>query len=194
MRHGLSTEKRAWAAVVLYTVFLYGTMTLVFDLYVSLYDRIGRETMSTAINLTFLVVGMLLLAVVLRGSTNRAGSLLAFLLIVLATAFCLKQLTVPAKRIHFFQYAPLTLLIFHAVSFRSRDRYRYVWTLSLVALLGLGDEALQGLLPKRLFGLSDVVVNTVAGMLTLSFLAFVLPRKKEEGEPRITNARPKEES
>ncbi len=170
----LSTEKRAWTAVALYTVFLYSTMTVAFDLYVSIYDRIGKQTMSTAINLVFAAAGVALLALLWRHSPNRSGAMAAFLLIALATAFCLQQLQVPAKRIHFFQYAPLTLLILHAVGFRSKDRYRYVWTLACVALIGVGDETLQGLLPNRYFGLSDIVVNAVAGLLTLAFITFVL--------------------
>ena len=86
----------------------------------------------------------------------------------------------PAKRLHFFKYAPLTLLVFEVVGFRLRNRFRYVWVLAVVTLIGLGDETIQWVLPSRRFALTDVATNAAAGFLTLAFLAFVVG----EGLPR----------
>jgi hypothetical protein len=43
-----------------------------------------------------------------------------------------------------------------------------------VTLIGLGDESLQAIVPKRHFGLLDLVVDLVAGLLTLAFIGFVV--------------------
>ncbi len=175
MRPGIfSSPRKAWIAVVLYTVFLYSTLTLSFDLYVSLFDRMGREFMDSLMSWMYLPLGLILAALIFIFFPRRIGAYVAFLLIALAFICCLQFLTVPAKRFHFLQYGLLTVLVFDALRFHCHDRYHYVWTLLIVALLGLGDETVQGILPDRYFGVADVVLNSVAGLLTLAFLGFVI--------------------
>ncbi|HEY3132772.1 MAG TPA: VanZ family protein [Acidobacteriota bacterium] len=169
-----SSPARAWTAVVLYTAFLYSTMTLAFNLYVRLYDHMGRPFMDRLMSWMYLPVVLAVLAFVVFFLPRSLGSYAAFVLICLALAYSLKYLEVPAKRFHFFQYWPLTFFVFDALRFRCKDRYLYVWTFALVTLIGLGDETLQGMVPKRHFGLLDVVVDSVAGLLTLAFIGFVM--------------------
>lgn len=175
-----STPTKAWTAVAVYTGILYSTLTVAFDLYVSVYDRMGRAVVSSWMNRAFLAAGLLLLLVVIRVAPRKLSGYVAFLLIGLAVAFCLQYLTIPAKRFHFFQYAPLTVLVFDALRFRCQDQSIYVWTLSTVFLIGLGDETIQGLLPDRYFGVVDLAINTAAGALTLAFIGFVW---REENYP-----------
>ncbi len=175
MKPGIfSSPRKAWIAVALYTVFLYSTLTLSFNLYVSLFDRMGRDFMDGLMSWMYLPLGLILILLIFFFFPRRIGAYVAFLLITLAFICCLQFLTVPAKRFHFLQYAPLTVLLFDALRFHCHDRYHYVWTLLIVALLGLGDETVQGILPDRHFGVADVVLNSVAGLLTLSFLGFVV--------------------
>lgn len=168
------TERRAWAAVAVYTVFLYSTLTIAFDIYVYFFDRMGKPFMSKVMSWMYLPIGLVLLLFLVLYLPRRFGAYLAFLIISLALLYCLRFLDVPAKRFHFLQYGPLTVLVFDALRFRSQSRYLYVYTLALVSLIGLGDEVLQALLPRRTFGLIDVVVNSAAGALTLAFIGFVM--------------------
>ncbi|MFQ5930356.1 MAG: VanZ family protein [Acidobacteriota bacterium] len=168
------SARTAWIAVASYTVFLYATLSVSFDMYSFVYDRIGREAMSRWMNMMFVPVGLILLLFVLFFLPRKFGVYLSFSLICLGVALCLNLLTIPAKRFHFFQYAPLTVLVFDALRFSVKDHYLYVWTLAAVALLGLGDETIQWMLPSRYFGLTDVAVNAGAGLLTLAFIRFVL--------------------
>lgn len=150
--------------------------------------------MSRAINSTFVFVGLGALTAIGRTVRAKPGSSLAFLLICLATAFCVNAITTPAKRLHFFQYGPLSVLVFAAVGFRSSDRFRYIWTLAIVSLIGLGDELIQGALPSRRFAVVDIATNAMAGALTLAFIGFVIgegspvpqpgARSPESGVPR----------
>ena len=39
----------------------------------------------------------------------------------------------------------------------------------------LGDEFVQSLVPNRYFGWLDIGVNATASLLTLAFIAFVMP-------------------
>ena len=168
------SERTAWAAVGSYTILLYGTLTVAYDLYTAVYRRIGEAEMSLWIDRLFLVTGFALLVFIVLMLPRTVRSYLAFAVICAAVAFCLHLITVPAKRFHFFQYAPLTVLVFDAVRFRSLGRFQYVWTVVLVSVIGLGDETIQWMLPTRFFGIPDLLTNSTAGLLTLVFIAFVL--------------------
>ncbi len=169
-----SSARKAWIAVAAYTVFLYATLTIAFDIFMFYTNQIGPDSVSSRMNLAFVGVGVTLLLFIIFSLPRVWGVYLSFTLICLGVAFSLQILTIPAKRFHFFQYAPLTVLVFDALRFTIRGRFLYVWTLALVALIGLGDETLQWILPRRYFGLVDLVVNTAAGLFTLAFIGFVL--------------------
>ncbi len=166
--------RNAWIAVAAYTVFLYATLTIAYDIFMFYSNRIGPDSMLSYMNLAFVPVGVILLLFIIFSLPRVWGVYLSFTLICLGVAFSLQILTIPAKRFHFFQYAPLTVLVFDALRFTIRGRFLYIWTLALVALIGLGDETLQWILPNRFFGIADLVVNTAAGLFTLAFIGFVL--------------------
>lgn len=71
-------------------------------------------------------------------------------------------------------------MVFDALRFTLKDGWLDVGTLALVALIGVGDETLQWILPTRHFGWLDIIVNAEAGLLTLIFIRFVL---REENDP-----------
>jgi hypothetical protein len=174
-RRGIFTSERyAWVAVALYTLILYSTLTVAFDLYVSVYDRVGKAAVSQWMNMSLAGTGVLLALIAIIWIQPKASGYLALLLIGLSVVFCVSHLPIPAKRFHFFQYAPLTVLVFDSLRFRCRDRGIYVCSMALVALIGLGDETIQWLLPDRHFGTLDLVINSAAGLLTLVFIGFVL--------------------
>jgi hypothetical protein len=50
----------------------------------------------------------------------------------------------------------------------------YLWSWAAVCVIGLGDEIVQGLLPKRHFGLLDIGVDSLAGVLALAFIGLVI--------------------
>lgn len=177
----------AWAAVILYTVALYGTLTIAFRLYSYIFDRMGKPFMSSAMMWIYAPVGLFLLCLLVFRLPRRTGAYLTFLMLGLALFYCLTRLEVPAKRFHFLQYAPLGVLVFDALRFHCRDRYHYIWAMAIVSLVGLGDEILQGILPNRYFGVNEVVINSAAGFFALVFIAFVLG---EENYPWPRKGRP----
>ncbi|MEE8304847.1 MAG: VanZ family protein [Candidatus Tectomicrobia bacterium] len=175
LKHGVfSSVKKAWLAIIAYTLFLYGTLSVAYDVFIFLGNWVGRDAVSGRMNMMFLLAGaVLLLFVIFRLPRTWSGSL-SFALIGLAVAMTIYGLDIPAKRFHFFQYAPLTLLVFDALRFTLKDRWLYVGTLALVALIGVGDETIQWILPTRYFGFLDIIVNIEASLLTLVFIRFVL--------------------
>jgi hypothetical protein len=169
-----STARLAWCAVLVYTLFLYASLTLTYDLYMQLFNRIGQDSVSSLFNWTYLVLAAALLSLMVWRLPKHTGAYLSFLIIALIAGYVLHLEEVPANRVHFLQYGPLTVLVLDALRFRLRDRYIYVWTLVVVSLIGVGDEFLQGLLPDRRFDLHDVILNSLACALTLSWLGWVL--------------------
>jgi hypothetical protein len=155
-------------------VFLFATLTIAYDIFMFYSTRVGPDSVLSYMNLAFVPVGLALLLFIIFSLPREWGVYVSFTLICLGVAFSLQILTIPAKRFHFFQYAPLTVLVFDALRFTIRGRFLYIWTLALVALIGLGDETLQWMLPNRYFGIVDLVVNTAAGLFTLAFIGFVL--------------------
>ena len=155
-------------------MFLYATLTLAYDIYVWFFDRLGKAFMSSFMIWMYLPLGLALLVFLLFFLPRRPVAYLVFLLICLAVVGCLNWLTIPAKRFHFLQYGPLTLLVFEALRYRFQGRSLYLWTLVAVTLIGVGDETLQAVLPRRHFGYIDILVNSTAGLLTLAFIRWVI--------------------
>lgn len=192
-----SSSRRAWLAVGLYTVFLYSTLTLAFEIYVWIFDRLGKTTMSSIMIWMYLPLGLGLLAFVFFRLPRHPKAYLAFALICLVLLCCLKVIAIPAKRFHFLQYGPLTFFVFDAMRFSFRGRYLYLWTLATVVVIGLGDETLQAILPQRFFGLTDIAINSAAGILTLAFIAFVVGEEHYpwgKGKSEIRDLKPETSS
>ena len=167
-------ERMAWTVFVAYVLVLWATLVPSFNLYVAIYDRVGRETVSFWMNAgVATVAGIVGLAAAWVYRPRPSGyALLAVL--GAALAFCLDNLPIPAKRFHFMQYGPLAVLALDALRFRVRGMENYIWALVLVVLVGLGDEVIQHFLPDRYFGFLDVMVNTLAGAMALAFVGGVL--------------------
>lgn len=166
-------EQHAWIAVAVYAVILYSTLTIAFDLYVSVFDRVGKATVSWWMNVSLGAAGLAVALLVIRLYRPRLSGYLILLASALTVAFSMNQLSVPAKRFHFFQYGPLTLLLFDALRFRLRGRDLYGWAFIGIALVGLGDELLQAALPDRHFGVVDLAVNATAGAIVLALIGLV---------------------
>ncbi len=106
-----SSARSAWIAVAAYTLFLYATLTIAYDIFIFYSNRIGPDSVSSHMNLAFVPVGVILLLLIMFSLTRVWGIYLSFTLICLGVAFSLQILTIPAKRFHFFQYASLTIFL-----------------------------------------------------------------------------------
>ncbi|GAB4233757.1 MAG: hypothetical protein Kow00109_06580 [Acidobacteriota bacterium] len=173
-RTWFSSEARAWLAVGIYTTCLYSTLTVAFRLYVTVYDRVGRSTVSRWMNGALLLAAALCAIWLIRVYRPRPVGYLALVIAAATLIYAMHVLQVPAKRFHYFEYIPLAVLLFDALRFRFKAPDLHLYTFAAVCLVGLGDESLQGLLPNRYFGVTDLVVNASAGALTLLILAFVV--------------------
>jgi len=83
------------------------------------------------------------------------------------------------KLLHLLAYTALSVLCYQ--SWRVARSRRVMLTISLIALLGLIDEAIQAALPYRQASLSDWGFDLLAAVLTvlaLSVLDYVMPASK----------------
>ncbi len=173
-------ERTAWISLAVYTMLLYATLTLTYDLYIAAFNRLGKAAISQGI---YAVAGVITVAVFLfiwlrlprTPSTYVTASLIGIL-----AYYAMAIEDIPANRIHFFQYCPLAILALEALRFRIPDRNVYLWTFLMVGLIGVGDEFVQGLLPDRYFDAKDVALNALAGLVVLAFVGFAV---REENYP-----------
>ncbi|WP_374630999.1 VanZ family protein [Ferrovibrio sp.] len=163
-----------------------------FPLWLWLSDRLGAGARFMPFALAGLLLAGMLFARMLFASHGRqrdirwlaAGLLAALLGLVLADP------DFPAKRVHVAEYALLALVLRRAVRpwFTGGD---LVFAVALLGFLaGLHDEAIQGLLPSRSYGLRDILVDGL-GAIAGACIAQGLGYHSSAAEPARWRAMPK---
>jgi hypothetical protein len=92
----------------------------------------------------------------------------ALVLLAAAIGAMVLGLSIPEERVHFVEYGALALLARYALACHLPPSRQYLGAWLLASIAGWCDEAIQGLLPDRVYDLRDVVVNSVAALLTLA--------------------------
>ena len=121
------------------------------------------------------IAGALVLALVLR-LRRRGASPGAYVLAALAALGCAVGLgwlrAIRLERVHLPEYAIATCLAWRAIAPATGDRAaRYVAAAVLAALLGWGDELLQGITPGRVYDIRDVAANALGASVGAVALA-----------------------
>jgi hypothetical protein len=110
--------------------------------------------------------------VIARGLARRGAPLGVWLLLALAAGgylAALQWLTVrPIERIHLPEYGVVAALAWWALRGRRIAVGRaHAGALAITLVVGLADEALQLVIPRRFFDWRDVALNGAAGLLAL---------------------------
>jgi len=128
-----------------------------FPLWAVLSARLGREI---AAYMPFALAGLLGLALLLFSLRRRwHWPALGFALGFAAFGLWLADPAFPAKRVHVAEYALLALLLRRAMQPWLGGPQLTLFAAIAASLYGIHDEMLQGLLPERTFGLSDIAVD-----------------------------------
>ena len=83
----------------------------------------------------------------------------------------------PIEGLHFIQYGVLGLLAYRALSHRTHDLGVYLSATLIATIVGIIDEAVQWILPNRVWDIRDILFN-LSGSLMVQFaigLGFRLP-------------------
>ena len=150
----------------LYLIFLFGTVPLMPQLWVQV-ARLGKWHRWIPEGIGVLLILSTLRGLIRKETTHAFGR--GFFFVLLTTVFILSMDLVkrPVERIHFSEYGFLAFVLFRFLHHWDSSRYTYGWTAIGVCLIGFLDEALQGLLPNRVYDPRDLWFNGVAGVLGL---------------------------
>jgi hypothetical protein len=88
------------------------------------------------------------------------------------------------EAMHLLQYGVLSLLLYRAYGRRYGDRGAYACAALLGAFLGIFDEVIQWTVPRRQFGLNDIIINVLSVLLIQGGLAAGLATRCRGGPGR----------
>lgn len=161
-------ERRLWLWLLVVLVAIWSTLGLAGALVGVLRDR---RLLDAAFILGLLVTMATITAVALR---ERPGGREVWVSLGIAAAYgmVVVRMGIPvAERTHLFEYGLVAALLFQALSERFRGG-RSLWApaalaAGVTALLGWVDEAIQVLLPNRVYDIRDVGFNALAGLMAI---------------------------
>lgn len=112
----------------------------------------------------------------MRRVSSVGWSLLAVVFVFYVAGFTLSSLT-PAEKTHFLYYGLLAWVVYRALAVDVDPPALEIATVLVVTCLGLGDEAVQYVLPRRFFEWKDVGLNAISAGLATAWIA-VVPRRE----------------
>lgn len=176
------TDYWLWSIIVVYTGIIYATLSIVSKIRKSLVEKFGPNVFDH-IYWFFGIIAIILLFYCLR--TFRGKQLFKKLAITFVIAciygYYLSGMKYPIERIHFLEYGLLGALILIAFNRHIKNWLSIIFSLNLVYWIGLGDEAIQGILANRVGEIRDSVINLFSGALGIALLWMVSDSLQEKG-------------
>lgn len=171
-------ERRLWLWTLAVMVAIYSTLGPARTLVDALRER-------NLLRISFALVLLLVVAAVGRGLVKRRpgwseigvafGVAFAYLVMFI-------RMGSPEERTHLIEYGIVAALIHQALLERVRHGRRVpapaALTVALTALLGLLDEAIQAMLPGRVYDLRDVGFNALAGFMVIVARLALEPQRR----------------
>lgn len=91
--------------------------------------------------------------------------------------FTLKLWERPEEAIHFLEYGLLGLLLFRALRHHIHDRSVYLTAILIGGLVGIFDEVLQWMIPRRIWDMRDIGLNALScGLCQLAIWKGIQPK------------------
>ncbi len=169
-----------WGAVLLYTGFIYATLSVMPRVWGALWGYTQGRVDYVGTMVAVLVGFGLCLYLALR-----CRRLLPFLLVPpVGTVYALLLANLgrsPAERLHLAEYGLLSLLVFLALRIDMPRRRAYLWGWAIAAVLGTIDEGIQWLLPSRVFELKDIGLNILCSGLGMLVVALLHDAQRDPG-------------
>lgn len=167
-------ERRLWIAFVAAVVVL---LAALYPLQFVLDALRARNLLRFAIGGVFLSAAILAAVALARRRAPLRAWLVLTLCVTVYAGLAL-AMEVPQERLHLVEYGALALLgraaLAESVAVRAlsgRVSSVDVWALGASTAIGWLDEAIQGILPNRIYDLRDVAFNALAAALALGSAA-----------------------
>ncbi len=113
-------------------------------------------------------------------------------LVVIAAAYIgytIELRKVPEEAIHFVQYGALGVLVYRALTHRLKDTGIYLAAALICAMVGIVDEMIQWITPKRYWDLRDIWLNLFSGSMVQIGIAMAFNPSIISGWPNRTTLR-----
>ena len=167
-------ERRLWIAVAVAVAAL---LAALYPLQFALDALRAKGLLRLAIAGLFLFCAAAVAAVLARRRAPFGAWLVGAAAGAVYAGFAL-AMEVPQERLHLVEYGGLALLVRLAIAESRGLRapgaavwHVDAWTLGVVTAIGWLDEAVQGILPNRIYDLRDVAFNALAAALALGAAA-----------------------
>jgi VanZ family protein len=170
----------AWLWVILFTIVIYATLPVAPVAWRVFARRVGNGAEIIVITSLLLTAGGVLWLSLRRAGPIAAGriALLGAVGAVYLAIIAMVELT-PAEKLHFLYYGLLAVLVYRALRLDLGGGSLLVLTVIVVAVIGLGDEVLQGIIPRRYFEWKDVALNAVSGLLATALIVILWQPDRE---------------
>lgn len=152
-----------------YLLAIYAYLPFSAEILLSLIKQDLISTIVTTIYICAAVVALWIMLVVYRIRDIAAYILMSMLALVVV--YFMSGLEVQQERIHFIQYAALTMGILWCFGERRVKKSTWVLAIAMSSLAGLIDECIQGIVPNRYFDMQDVWLNALASLVGAGFYA-----------------------
>lgn len=165
-------EFLSWAYVVLWSGLTFATVPFVRDVVDYVGGRWGHDVFTYGVAAIVILVAVAVIALLLKRRISVAGYawLLGIAGLIVYQTFEL-QAGSPVEAVHFVQYGILSLLLYRAFTHRVRDYSIYVAATIAGTIIGMIDETVQWVTPRRHFGVQDIWLNCTAVALVQAALA-----------------------
>lgn len=158
-----------WLWVLLCSAGIFITVPFTRDLQIFVYNTAGKE-LFTYIVVSVVCIGLavLLYYFIFRLKVKKVSQYIwLFFCAGLYLYFTLKLKKHPEEAVHFLEYGLLSYLFFRALSQKIQDRTVYLTASLFVLLVGMLDESLQWVIPRRVWSYKDIGLNLLAGGIFL---------------------------
>ena len=161
-----SREWVSWLLVAAWSLVIFATIPLARAIQRGVREAFGEQAFLYAVLVAILAAFLATLRH-LRGlgriSPARGAWLAGVAAVYAGYAFTLRQ--TPVEAVHFLQYGVLGVLAFRALTHRVHDPGIYLAAALIGGIVGILDEAIQWLTPRRFWDLRDVWFNCFAASL-----------------------------
>lgn len=168
-------EWRSWLWLGLGAVAVYATVPLARWIEATVVAHASRDAFLVAVLVALAGAAGTAIAAVGRGRSARPRPVRIAWLVGVAAAYAAMSFSLrrnAEEAIHFVEYGALGILAFRALGHRSRDASIYPTAALVGATLGMVDELVQWMVPRRVWDLRDVGLNAIGASGVQLALAF----------------------
>jgi len=166
----LPSEKEwvSWLYVVLWSLVIFATIPLARPIQIIVSNNWGRDLFGyLVIAITVIVFAVTVVYMLLFHKPPRSGYVWLLIVSAVVIRYTIRLMhDAPEEALHFVQYGLLGLLIFRALTHRNRDASIYFVAAIIGGIIGIIDESIQWVTPRRLWSLGDIWLNFFAALLS----------------------------